>query len=68
MVTSGLRLGTPCGTARGFGPGEFRQIGELIGEVLAGLAARPEDNRAVEAAVAEKAGDLCRRFPLYADP
>ena len=68
MVTSGLRLGTPCGTTRGFGPGEFRQIGEAIGEVLAGLAAKPDDNGVVEAAVAEKVRDLCRRFPLYADP
>ena len=45
MVTSGIRLGTPAGTTRGFGPAEFRQVGELIGRVLDGLAANPRGQR-----------------------
>ncbi|MCW5730010.1 MAG: serine hydroxymethyltransferase [Alphaproteobacteria bacterium] len=65
-VTSGIRLGSPAGTTRGFGTGEFRQIGEWIAEVLEGLAARPDDNGALEAAVREKVIALCRRFPVYA--
>jgi len=66
-VTSGIRLGSPAGTSRGFGVNEFRQIGELIGEVLDGLVANPEDNGQVERAVRAKVLDLCRRFPIYAD-
>ncbi|WP_137125400.1 serine hydroxymethyltransferase [Roseomonas sp. HF4] len=68
MVTSGVRLGTPAGTTRGFGTGEFRAIGRLIGEVLDGAAASNADgaNTAVEAAVKAKVLDLCRRFPVYA--
>ncbi|MBN34223.1 MAG: serine hydroxymethyltransferase [Rhodospirillaceae bacterium] len=65
MVTSGIRLGTPAGTTRGFGVAEFRQVGELIVEVLDGLAANPDDNSATEQAVAEKVLDLCHRFPVY---
>jgi len=66
-VTSGVRLGSPAGTTRGFGPAEFRQVGELIGEVLDGLAATNSgDNAAAEAAVRAKVGELCRRFPVYA--
>jgi glycine hydroxymethyltransferase len=67
MVTSGVRLGTPAGTTRGFGTGEFRAIGRLIGEVLDGAAASNADgaNTAVEAAVKAKVQDLCRRFPVY---
>ncbi len=64
-VTSGIRLGTPAATTRGFGPAEFRQVGQLIGRVLDGLAANREDNRAVEAEVREEVGALCRRFPIY---
>ena len=64
-VTSGIRLGTPAGTTRGFGQAEFRQIGALIIEVLDGLAANGDDNGAVEASVQERVGELCRRFPIY---
>ncbi len=65
MVTSGIRLGTPAATTRGFGPAEFRKVGELISQVLDGLAANPEDNGATEAAVREEVRALCRRFPIY---
>jgi len=64
-VTSGVRLGSPAGTTRGFGQAEFRQIGEMIVEVLNGLAANGENNQAVESAVRARVGDLCRRFPVY---
>ena len=65
MVTSGIRLGTPAGTTRGFGTAEFRQVGELIVEVLDGLAANRDDNSAAERAVAVRVADLCQRFPVY---
>jgi len=64
-VTSGIRLGSPVGTTRGFGPAEFRQLARMIGEVLDGLAANPSDNGAAERAVRAKVGELCRRFPVY---
>jgi len=66
-VTSGIRLGTPAATTRGFGPAEFRLVGQLIGEVLDGLVENPDDNSAVEAKVHERVADLCRRFPVYPD-
>jgi glycine hydroxymethyltransferase len=66
MVTSGVRLGTPAATTRGFGVAEFTQVGELISEVLDGLAASNSgDNSAVEAQVKERVQALCRRFPIY---
>jgi glycine hydroxymethyltransferase len=66
MITSGIRLGSPAGTTRGFGVPEFQEVGNLIVEVLDGLAKNgPEGNGAVEAAVKEKATALCRRFPIY---
>ncbi|UTM60298.1 serine hydroxymethyltransferase [Photobacterium sp. CCB-ST2H9] len=65
MVTSGIRLGTPAGTSRGFGEAEFRQIGEWIGDVLDGLAANPEDNSETEQRVKQQVQKLCGRFPLY---
>ncbi len=66
MVTSGIRLGTPAGTTRGFGAAEFRQIADMIVEVVDGLAANGEEgNGAVEQAVKAKVADLCARFPLY---
>ena len=65
-VTSGVRLGTPAGTTRGFGEAEFREIARLIVEVVDGLAANGEDgNGAVEEAVKAKVAALCARFPIY---
>ncbi len=67
MTTSGIRLGTPAATSRGFGIAEFKQVGELIAEVLDGLKAANSDegNAAVEAAVKAKVVALTDRFPLY---
>ncbi len=67
FVTSGVRLGTPAGTTRGFGIAEFREIGQLISEVLDGLKAANSDegNASVEAAVRSRVEALCGRFPLY---
>ncbi|KGJ93227.1 serine hydroxymethyltransferase [Colwellia psychrerythraea] len=65
MVTSGIRLGTPAGTSRGFGNEEFELIGQWIGDVLDGLVANPEDNSAIENEVLEKVQALCLKFPLY---
>lgn len=65
-VTSGIRLGSPAGTTRGFGAAEFRQIADWIIEVIDGLAANGEDgNTAVEAKVRASVADLCARFPIY---
>ena len=65
-VTSGVRLGTPAGTTRGFGEAEFRQIGDWIVEVVDGLAANGEDgNGEVEARVRAKVAELCARYPVY---
>ncbi|SOC03981.1 serine hydroxymethyltransferase [Stappia indica] len=67
FVTSGIRLGTPAGTTRGFGQGEFREIGRLIVEVLDGLRSSNSDdgNAEVEARVKEKVIALTDRFPIY---
>jgi len=66
MVTSGVRLGTPVGTTRGFGAVEFTRIGKLILKVLDGLAANgPDGNGKIEAEVKDEVLALCRRFPVY---
>jgi len=68
MVTSGVRLGTPAGTTRGFKEEEFKQIGNLISDVLDGLAANGEENnQGVEQEVRAKVGELCAKFPVYKD-
>jgi glycine hydroxymethyltransferase len=65
-VTSGVRLGTPAGTTRGFGEAEFRQVGDWIVRVVDGLATHGEDgNAGVEAAVRAEVAALCARFPIY---
>jgi glycine hydroxymethyltransferase len=65
-VTSGVRLGTPAGTTRGFGEAEFRQIGKWIVEVVDGLAANGEDgNSDVEASVKARVEAMCEKFPMY---
>jgi glycine hydroxymethyltransferase len=65
-VTSGIRLGTPASTTRGFGIAEFQKVGHLISEVLDGLAGHPEDNGAAERAVRAEVALMCERFPIYA--
>ncbi|MEM7301153.1 MAG: serine hydroxymethyltransferase [Pseudomonadota bacterium] len=65
-ITSGVRLGTPAATTRGFGADEFRQVGLFINEIVDGLAANGEEaNGAVEGAVAQKVVELTNRFPIY---
>jgi glycine hydroxymethyltransferase len=65
-ITSGIRLGSPAGTTRGFGIAEFQMIGDMITEVLDGLAANgDEGNAKVEENVKQRAIELCERFPIY---
>ncbi|MBR9970599.1 serine hydroxymethyltransferase [Magnetospirillum sulfuroxidans] len=64
-ITSGVRLGTPAATTRGFGTAEFTKVGELIGDVLDGLAANPDDNSVAENKARAEVAELCRRFPIY---
>ena len=64
-VTSGVRLGTPAGTTRGFAEAEFRQIGQWITQVVDGLAANGDDNGDVEKRVAAEVETLCKRFAIY---
>jgi len=64
-VTSGVRLGSPAATTRGFGVQEFRQIGRWIGEVLRGLHQQPDGNSGVEQRVRGAVAALCDRFPVY---
>ena len=66
MVTSGIRLGSPAATTRGFAEAEFRQVADWIVEVVDGLAANGSDgNSSVEAKVKAEVAELCARFPLY---
>lgn len=65
FITSGIRLGTPAGTTRGFAEAEFIEIADMITAVIDGLAANPEDNSAAEAKVREQVLNLCGRFPIY---
>jgi glycine hydroxymethyltransferase len=67
-ITSGIRLGSPAATTRGFGVAEFRRVGEWIVEVLRGLARAPADNAATEARVRREVAQLCARFPVYPAP
>lgn len=64
-VTSGIRLGTPAGTTRGFKTEEFRLIGNLIGDVLDALSENPQDNAAAEEKAGKTVLELCARFPIY---
>ena len=65
-ITSGIRLGSPAGTTRGFGPAEFREIGKLIVEVVDAVAKNGDNgDAAVEAGVRARVQDLCKRFPIY---
>jgi glycine hydroxymethyltransferase len=64
-VTSGVRLGTPAGTTRGFGEAEFRQVGELILQVFDGLKNNPDGDEATEKRVRSKILALCEQFPIY---
>ena len=68
-ITSGIRLGSPAATTRGFGATEFREVGLMITEVLDGLS-RSNDgtNAAAEAAVGARVQALCARFPIYRTP
>ena len=66
-VTSGIRLGSPAATTRGFGPDEFRQVGRWIARVLDDLAGSNGDNGATEQVVLREVEALCRRFPVYPD-
>ena len=65
MVTSGIRLGTPAGTTRGFGEEEFSYIGELISEVCESLSKNNKHHSEVEKSVFIKSKDLCNKFPIY---
>ncbi len=66
FVTSGVRLGTPAGTTRGFGPAEFRKIGALMADVIDGMARNGDDGDAqVEERVRREVGELCAAFPVY---
>jgi glycine hydroxymethyltransferase len=65
MVTSGIRLGSPAATTRGFGTDEFRTVGRYIVEVLRALAQEPADNGATEARVRASVRELCDQFPIY---
>src|SRR5204862_3662798 len=64
-ITSGIRLGSPAATTRGFGIAEFRRVGEWIAEVLRALTKEPGGNPSVETRVRQAVSQLCDRFPIY---
>ena len=66
-VTSGLRVGSPAATTRGFGEAEFTRVGELMVKVLDSLVDQPEGNAEVEAEVRETVKALTARFPIYSE-
>ena len=67
MITSGIRLGTPACTTRGFGVNEFKHIGDLISKVVKGLSKNGSNNSKVEKEVQKEVIDLCSSFPIYSD-
>jgi len=67
MITSGIRLGTPAGTTRGFGPSEFNLIGDLITKVIKGLSENSSNNSKIEKEVQKEIIDLCSSFPIYSN-
>ena len=67
MITSGIRLGTAACTTRGFGPNEFKHIGDLISKVIKGLSNNGTDNSKIEREVQKEVIDLCSTFPIYSD-
>ena len=64
-MTSGIRLGTPACTTRGFGLAEFKLVAELVDEVLKGLKNNKDDNSKAENSVKKKVIELCKKFPIY---
>jgi len=64
-ITSGIRLGSPAATTRGFGTAEFREVGKLIVEVVDAVAKNEAGDAQVEQSVARRVSDLCNRFPIY---
>ncbi|MDQ4086589.1 MAG: serine hydroxymethyltransferase, partial [Pseudomonadota bacterium] len=68
VKTSGIRVGSPAGTTRGFGVAEFRDIADMMSDVLDGLKANGhEGNGGVEGTIRQRVRDLCARFPIYQD-
>ena len=65
MITSGIRLGTPAATTRGFTTKEFAYVGELITRVIKGLSQNPNDNSEIELEIKKEVIDLCKSFPIY---
>ena len=67
MITSGIRLGTPAATTRGFKSKEFKLVGELITKVVQGLSENPTENSKIEKEVQKEVIDLCAEFPIYSE-
>tara|TARA_Y100001970_G_scaffold287888_1_gene413668 strand:- start:1151 stop:2464 length:1314 start_codon:yes stop_codon:yes gene_type:complete len=65
MITSGIRLGTQAATTRGFGPEEFKKVGNLITNTIKGLSENPDDNSKIEKEVKDEVIELCSKFPIY---